>query len=265
LGDCCLSDIDYSKLTPAAQKTVASLPKQAVRKKGIALQDIGIVMAWNDERFPKTKPQTWADFWDVKKFPGKRCMPQFSRFVYEAALMADGVPVDKLYPIDADRALKKIAQIKPSVAKWWTTAAQAPQLLLDGEADMCMTYSGRINDLMHKEPDAHLDMTWNQGIYYFDYFALPKDSPNPENALKLLSWRLDPANAARIAEFYAAPVPSPLVYEAGDPKLRKNWPNNPANMKIALPLNTDYWGQKASNGMTNEEYLQQRLNSLLAQ
>jgi putative spermidine/putrescine transport system substrate-binding protein len=264
LGDCCLSDIDYSKLSPAAQKTVATLPKEAVRKKGVALQDIGIVLAWSDDRYAKAKPQNWADFWDVKKFPGKRCMPAFSRFVYEAALLADGVPKDKLYPIDADRALKKIAEIKPYVAKWWTTAAQAPQLMLDGEADMCMTYSGRINDLMLKEPDAHLNMTWNQGIYYYDFFAIPMKSPNPENALKLLSWRLDPANAAKLAEFYAVPVPSPLVWDAGNEKVRKNWPNNPANMKVAFPLNTAYWGDKASNGMTNEEYLQQRLNQLLA-
>ncbi|WP_198155139.1 hypothetical protein [Candidatus Burkholderia verschuerenii] len=82
--------------------------------------------------------------------------------------------------------------------------------------------------------------------------------------MKLLSWRLDPANAAKLAEFYAVPVPSPLVWDAGNEKVRKNWPNNPTNVKVAFALNTNYWGEKAQNGMTNEEYLQQRLNQLLA-
>ena len=264
LADCCLATIDYTKLSPEAKKTVASLPKEAVRPNGVALQVIGVTMAWNDKKYTSAKPRTWADFWDVKKFPGKRCLPGWSRFVYEAALMADGVPMDKLYPIDADRALKKIAEIKPFVAKWWQTAAQAPQLMLDGEADMCMAYAGRINDLMIKEPDAGLNMTWNQGFTYYDFFSIPKNSPNPEAALKLLSWRLDSNKAARLAEFYAVPVPSPLVYEAGDPKVKSRWPNNPDNLKVSVRWSADYWGAPAKDGRTNEEFLQERLNALLA-
>jgi putative spermidine/putrescine transport system substrate-binding protein len=267
LADCCLSKIDYDKLSPEAKKTLATLPKEAVRPNGVALQVIGVVMAWNDKKYTTAKPGNWADFWDVKKFPGKRCMPGWSRFVYEAALMADGVPMDKLYPIDADRALKKIAEIKPYVAKWWQTAAQAPQLMLDGEADMCMAYAGRINDLMIKEPDAGLNMTWTQGFTYYDFFAIPKNDPNPEAALKLLSWRMDSNRAARVAEFYAgAPLPSPLVYEAGDPKIRSRWPNNPANQKVSVRWSADYWGAPAAAApnQTNEEFLQERLNTLLA-
>ena len=33
----------------------------------------------------------------------------------EMALMADGVPADKLYPLDRPRALKKLASIKDQV------------------------------------------------------------------------------------------------------------------------------------------------------
>jgi putative spermidine/putrescine transport system substrate-binding protein len=264
LDDCCLARIDYDKLTPEAKKTVATLPKEAVRPNGVALQVIGVVMAYNTKKYSAAKPNSWADFWDVRKFPGKRCMPGWPRFVYEAALMADGVPKDKLYPIDAERALRKIAEIKPHVVKWWQTAAQAPQLMLDGEADMCMAYAGRINDLMIKEPDAPLNMTWNQGFTYYDFFSIPKNSPNPEAALRLLSFRLEAKNAARLAEFYAVPVPSPLVYEAGDAKLKSRWPNSPENLKLAVAWSADYWGSKAPDGRTQEEYLQERLNALLA-
>ena len=264
LGDCCLSNIDYKKLSPSAQKTISAMPPEAIRPNGVALQVIGVVMAWNDHKYEKAKPKNWADFWDVKKYPGKRCLPGWSRFVYEAALMADGVPMDKLYPIDADRALKKIAEIKPYVGKWWQTPAQAPQLLLDGEADMCMAYVGRISELMINEPDSGLNLTWNQGFTYYDFFSIPKNSPNPEAAHQLISWRLDANNAARLAEAYPVPLPSTLVYEAGNPKRRKNWANNPDNMKVSVRWSADYWGAPAKDGRTNEEFLQERLNALLA-
>ncbi|ODV43375.1 hypothetical protein AWV79_17990 [Cupriavidus sp. UYMMa02A] len=41
----------------------------------------------------------------------------------EFALLADGVPKDKLYPIDVQRALKSLDRIKKNVVKWWDTGA----------------------------------------------------------------------------------------------------------------------------------------------
>jgi len=260
-----LLDIDYSKLSDEAKKTLATMPDNLKRPKGVALQVIGVAMAYNTQKYANAKPQSWADFWNVKDFPGKRCMPGWSRFVFEAALMADGVDKDKLYPIDMDRALKKIAEIKPHVSKWWTTAAQAPQLLLDGEADMCMAYAGRINNLVVNE-DAPIDMTWNQGFIYYDFFSIPKGGPNPENALKLLSYRLEAKRAADLSTAYPVPVPSELVYNAADPKVSRLWANNPDNVKQAIEWNADYWGAPSQVGtLTNEEYGQEKLNALLAE
>jgi hypothetical protein len=51
-----------------------------------------------------THPKSWADWWDVKKFPGARSMRNHPTDNLEFALIADGVPKDKVYPIDFDRA-----------------------------------------------------------------------------------------------------------------------------------------------------------------
>jgi putative spermidine/putrescine transport system substrate-binding protein len=148
LGDCCLEKIDYSKLSVPAQKTLAAMPDNLKRPSGVALQVIGVGLVYNKEKYKGDNvPKSWADFWDVKKFPGRRCLPAWPRFVFEAALMADGVEKSKLYPLDMERALKKVKEIKPSIAKWWTTSAQPPQLMLDGEADMCMAYTGSMSKL----------------------------------------------------------------------------------------------------------------------
>ena len=264
LADCCLATIDYSKLSESAQTTLAAMPEKLKRPKGVALQVIGVGLTWNTDKYKGEKaPKSWADFWDVKTFPGRRCMPAWSRFTFEAALMADGVPKDKLYPIDMDRALKKLAEIKPYVAKWWTTAAQPPQLLLDGEADMCMAYTGSMSKFAME--GAPVSLTWNQGFVYYDFFSIPKGAPNYENALKVLSWRLDPKRAAELTSNFPVALPSSVVFQAADPKVSVFWANNPKNAAQAIEWSPDYWGAPSPDGRsTNEEHGQEKLNALLA-
>ncbi|CAM5761705.1 extracellular solute-binding protein [Bosea minatitlanensis] len=265
LGDCCLAEIDYKKLSESAQKTLAAMPDNLKRPKGVALQVIGVGLAWNKDKYKAgAEPQSWADFWDVKKFPGRRCMPAWSRFTFEAALMADGVPKDKLYPIDMERALKKLAEIKPHVTKWWTTAAQPPQLLLDGEADMCMAYTGSMSKFALE--GAPVAISWNQGFVYYDFFSIPKGAPNYDNALKVLSWRLDPKRAAELTSNFPVALPSSVVFDAADPKISGSWANNPKNLAQAIEWSPDYWGAISPDGRsTNEEHGQEKLNALLAQ
>ena len=209
-------------------------------------------------------PDSWADFWDVEAFPGKRCMPAWPRFNMEAALMADGVAKEDLYPLDMDRALAKLEEIKPHVTKWWTTSAQSPQLLLDGEADMCMAYTGSTSILALE--GAPIEVEWNEGFVYYDFFSIPKGAPNYENALKLLSWRLDAERAAELTSTYPVALPSSLVYEKADPEISRYWANRPENMEKAIEWSPEYWGAASGHGdMTNEEYGQEQLNALLAQ
>ena len=79
-------------------------------------------------------PKTWADLFDAEKFPGKRTFYKWSApGVIEAALLADGVAPDKLYPLDLDRAFKKLDTIKDDII-WWIGGAQSQQLLASAEA-----------------------------------------------------------------------------------------------------------------------------------
>jgi putative spermidine/putrescine transport system substrate-binding protein len=79
------------------------------------------VLAYSTKAFPKTHPMTWAEFWDTKKFPGPRSLRNHPVDNLEYALLADGVSPDKLYPIDVDRAFKKLDEIAPSISVWWKT------------------------------------------------------------------------------------------------------------------------------------------------
>src|SRR4029078_6847475 len=74
--------LDYAKIAPKGDFVPA-----AVTDCGVGIFVWSTVMAYNGDKL-KTPPVTWADFWDVKKFPGKRGMRKGARYNIEFALMA---------------------------------------------------------------------------------------------------------------------------------------------------------------------------------
>ncbi len=78
------------------------------------------ILAWSTRRYSGSNvPATWADFWDVQRFPGPRGMINVGTpwVVLAAALMADGVPPDHLFPMDLDRAFPKVDRLGPHTAR----------------------------------------------------------------------------------------------------------------------------------------------------
>jgi len=74
-----------------------------------------------------------ADFFNTKKFPGKRGLRKSPKANLEMALVADGVAAADVYDVLAtsegvDRAFAKLDSIKDSVV-WWESGAQPPQLV----------------------------------------------------------------------------------------------------------------------------------------
>ena len=76
-------------------------------------------------------PETIADFFDVKNFPGKRGLHTWGNASIEMALMADGVAPGDVYdtlstPEGVDRAFAKLDTIKDVRAfeQYWHRAAE---------------------------------------------------------------------------------------------------------------------------------------------
>lgn len=146
------------------------------------------LLVYNDAKFPGAKPHSWADFWNVKDFPGPRALPNFNDpwRVLAAALLADGVPADKLFPLDLDRAFRKMDEIRPHVALWWKTGDQSVQGFRNGEYVMGMIWQTRASALRaEKQP---LDWSQNQAVLVGDRWALIKGAPNRENAIRFLTF-----------------------------------------------------------------------------
>ena len=148
------------------------LPAKFVHEYGIANIVWSYNIAFNSQTFPDGKhPKTWAEFFDVAKFPGRRALRDRVNPMLEIGLLADGVPFEKLYPLDVDRALKKLEPMKKS-AVWWTTNSQSQQLMIDGECSLGILNNGRIYDVQKK--GAKIGIEWAQNLQSVDYLVVPK-------------------------------------------------------------------------------------------
>ena len=79
-------------------------------------------------------------------------------------------------------------EIKPHVIKWYTTAVQPLQLLVDKEAVMVAAFSARIFLLQQK--GAPVDFVWHQAMAFPMFLAIPKGAPHKDDAHRLISFML---------------------------------------------------------------------------
>lgn len=162
---------------------------------GVLATTSGNPFVYSTKAFPKDpKPKSWADFWDVRKFPGRRALPNYGSpdEVLLMALAADGVSPDKLYPLDVERAFRKLDEIKPHVI-WWKTGDQSQQLMRNNEVVMAWMWSGRALGL--KTDGVPVEIVWNQAITDDSYWVQLKGAPHPKAAEAFLNYYLDRAEA----------------------------------------------------------------------
>jgi putative spermidine/putrescine transport system substrate-binding protein len=203
-----------------------------------------IVMAYRTDAFKGAAPASCADFWDTGKFPGDRAMygnGPGSNPEMEFALMAAGVPADKLYPLDIDKALASYDKIKKSVAKWWTTGAQPPQMLTDREVVMTTVWNGRMAGL--KDQGVPAAICWNQGLAMRDCWSIPKGAKNKANAMKFIAYSTMAIPQAR----FSLAIPYGSINQGSDkyipPERQSVLPSAPEIRKQLVSYDYGWWTQ----------------------
>ncbi len=125
-----LSPIDYSLFK---EKELAGLRDETRRPWGVGALYYSIVLSSRG-----AGPQTWSDLWDTQRFPGARTLftGEYGDGPWEEALLADGVPADRLYPLDIERAFRSLDRIRPSVKRWWRAGSEGQQLFRDDQVTL---------------------------------------------------------------------------------------------------------------------------------
>ncbi len=214
-----------------------------------AIQDCGFgafvwstVLGYNADKL-KAAPTSWADFWNVKKFPGKRGMRKGARYNLEFALMADGVPTKDVYKVlstqaGVDRAFKKLDELKGNI-QWWEAGAQPPQFLAAGDVVMSTVYNGRI-DAAQREGQ-NLAISWAGAIYDLDYWVIPKGAKNKDIAEKFIAFASTPEAQAHYASKIAYGPVNNYAFKRMDYKMLSQLPTSTANIKDSVQQNLKFW------------------------
>lgn len=243
--------LDYAKLDAESLRLI---DRAGHKPDAVMHQMASVGLVYRTDVFKTDVPRSWADFWDVKRFPGPRALgAPIGAGAYgtlEAALLADGVPMDRIYPIDVDRALRKLAQIKPHVVKWYTTAVQPQQLLVDKEVVMAAAFSARTYIL--KEKGAPVEFVWNQAMAFPMFLAIPKGSRNRDNAHRLISSMLHADSQARYGNIYYYGVANKRAYERIPAARARALTTFPDNLRVQFVQDADWWGKNAAT--VNEKW-----------
>jgi putative spermidine/putrescine transport system substrate-binding protein len=248
--------LDWSKLGGKE----AYIPS-AVSDCGVGAIVWSTALAYDGDKLKDAAPASWADFWDVKKFPGKRGLRKGPKYSLEFALLADGVAADQLYtvlatPAGVDRAFKKLDELKPNLI-WWESGAQPLQLLSSGEVVMTAAYNGRITGINRTEKK-NFKVVWPGSIYAVDSWVILKDAENKAAAMDFIAFASKAENQVKLPPFIAYGLPNKEAAKAVPAEFAADLPTAAPNLEKSVALNVDFW-------IDNSEAITKRFNAWLAQ
>ncbi len=249
----CLEKIDYSVVD------VSDFYPNLYTDYCVGSDVFATVMAWNTDKYGMPgdpgAPKSWADFWDVEKFPGTRAYRANNvDGALEPALMADGVPPEKVYEVlstraGIERAVNKIRELKPHIAVFWGSGAQQAQLMKDAEVDMSTGWNGRFDNA--KKDGAKVGYTFNQALLDYDCFAMPKGAPNKKVAMAFLAEISKPQYQANLPFHITYGPTNKKAYEVtkAPKELIESLPSHPKNVPLMLPVSLDWYAKHRSEAL----------------
>jgi len=214
---------------------------------GVGANVYSTVLAFSTEVYPSSarQPKTWEDFWDVDRFPGPRALRNSPMCTLEFALIADGVPLDELYPLDVERAFRKLDEIKRHVTVWWTTGQQPVQLLANKEVVITSAWSGRI---WNARNIAHipLAMSWEGGLMEPEWWVVPKGSRNRDIAMRFIAFAAKPRPQAEMARLFGVGPTNREAFDYISEELMAELPTAPDNLRKHRRLGSAWWAENRS-------------------
>lgn len=261
LTDACnaghLEELDHAALLTAGDESAALedfLPG-ALHKCGVASVAWSSVITYDKRLFRKRKPKTARDFFDVKRFPGKRGLRSQARFTLELALLADGVkPVDVYQTLatdaGADRAFSVLDKLKGNVV-WWSRGSEPLALIRDQKVAMTTAFNGRIFNSVVAE-SMPVAILWDGQVYDTDNWAIPKGAARPDEARAFIAFALRPERmAAQVKWLPYGPMRKSALkkvakHAEADVELSAFIPTMEKNLKTALKLDEAWWETQGS-------------------
>ncbi|MER7484127.1 ABC transporter substrate-binding protein [Streptomyces sp. NPDC126510] len=219
----------------------AKIPEAQITDHAIGAAFYGQCIGYRTDAFGGKKPESWADFWDTKVFKGGRSMvsPDGDLPELEFALLADGVPMDKLYPLDVDRAFKVLTRLRGDIKKYWDSGPLPGVLLSRQEVTMSTVWDGRLADL--QKQGVPVERQLNGMRRQFSGYAIAKDAANIDAAYQLMDFSLRAESQAALVKFFPSNPSSPVAYAKLTEKERSASAGAPKYYDKGFDADVDWW------------------------
>lgn len=185
-------------------------------------------------------PQTWPEFWDVARLPGRRGLRRQITDTLEIALMADGVPAAHVYPCDVDRAFRSLNRIKNSIDHWIAENEQSVSLIQQDEVDFTFTYSTRVKRM--QEAGAPIGFSFKQNLLGIAWSGIVRGTPKRDAAMRLCAYIADPSRQIALSNLTGDAPTYPAALGRVSPSVRRWLPDfgRPDN----LFTNPSWWDKR---------------------
>jgi len=208
---------------------------------GICNYTFANVLAYDSSQTKGATPSGWADFFDLEKFPGKRTMCKWVGSQLEPILLADGVKPEELYPLDVDRALKKLEPLLPQII-FWESGAQSQQVFRDREVVMGNIWHTRANLLRKENPE--FTWTWSQNIVTASAWSVPKGNPAGKKVFDFINSSLDPESQLTLLRLMGNGPSNPKALALMTDDDKKVYPLAPENAATGVMVSPAYYADK---------------------
>lgn len=245
-----LADLDMTLLGPR----IAAFPQNAGYQHTdhwVQYGFFGVLLIWDTRKWPVSGPHptTPNDLFDTAKFPGKRCLFKFPEYggTLEYPLLADGVSPTNLYPLDVDRAFKKLDTIKNEIV-WWSSGAESVQRIVNGDCAMGVTWHGRPALRLKENPDAPIGVSWQGVLLTNSGWAAPKGAKHLDAVNSLLAYDFTPQNQCKFIDTigYGIPIDPSCVDKFGT-----TWGVTSEHRAISgAPQSADYYAKHIKDLIT---------------
>ena len=205
-----LEPIPPNRLSPGADGSAPAddFAPETLTECGAGTVFYSTMYAYHPDAFPGEKPSRIEDFFDLERFPGRRGMRRSPLVNLEMALMADGVPLDRVYavldtPEGLERAFAKLDTVRDEVV-WWEAGAQPPQMLADREVGLTTAYNGRIFNAQVIEEQPFV-IVWDGQVLDVGQIGIVAGTENLEMALDFVAYYTTPEVVSRLTRRISYP------------------------------------------------------------
>jgi putative spermidine/putrescine transport system substrate-binding protein len=212
------------------------------------------VAAYRTDQVPVgvAAPSGACDLFDLETYPGRRALNRNPIANMEWALLCDGVAYEDVYDtLETEEGIAQAFAMLDTIKDqtiWWSSAAEAVQLLADGEVFMATSYNGRWFSAI-AEQNQPIGMAWDWQMLDLDGWIIPEGLPEDRLA-RVLDFVYFATDTQRLADQAAyisygpARVSSaPLVgthAELGI-EMAPHMPTDPANGENTFVNNYLWW------------------------